>query len=93
MSTLEKVYVVTGLTLTQHNTNMSIKRAGVNRIKRFWCKFTHTFCKIDHFINVNNNCYNAVKRSSLQSRVKKFMPKKFYEIDSSSEMIDLKKYY
>ncbi len=24
---------------------------GVDVIKLFWCKFTHVFCKLDHFIN------------------------------------------
>jgi hypothetical protein len=26
--------------------------ARVNLIKRFWLKFTHTFCKLYHYINV-----------------------------------------
>jgi hypothetical protein len=45
-------------------------------------KLTHIFCKLDRFINAYNNCLSAVKRSSLQTRVSKLMPKKFYEIDS-----------
>jgi hypothetical protein len=24
--------------------------------KLFWSKFTHTFCKLDHFINISNIC-------------------------------------
>jgi hypothetical protein len=34
------------------------------------------FCRLDHFININNICCIAMKRSSLQNRVSKFMPKK-----------------
>jgi len=26
---------------------------GANPMKLFWCKFTHTFCKLDHFLNVS----------------------------------------
>jgi len=55
---------------------------GVNLIKLFEHKFTHTFCKLDHFINISSICYIVMKRYSLHSRVCKFMPKKFYEIDS-----------
>jgi len=29
---------------------------GVDLIKQFWSKFTHTFCKLDHFINIGNIC-------------------------------------
>ncbi len=28
----------------------------VNLIKLFWCKFTHSFCKLDRFVNVKNIC-------------------------------------
>jgi hypothetical protein len=56
--------------------------SGVNLIKHFWCKFTHTFCKLDRFIKANNHCLSAVKRSSLLRKVRKFMLKRFYEIDS-----------
>ncbi len=48
---------------------------GVNLIKLFWRKFNHTFCKIDHFMNICNICSIAKKRSSLQKRVSKFKPK------------------
>ncbi len=34
------------------------------------------FCKLDHFINISNICCIAMKISSLQNRVSKFMPKK-----------------
>ncbi len=54
----------------------------VNLIKVFWSKITHTFCKLDHFINISNICCIGMKRSSLQNRLRKFTPKKFYEIDS-----------
>ncbi len=30
--------------------------------------------KIDHFINIDNECVSVVKRSSLQKRESKFMP-------------------
>jgi len=40
------------------------------------------FCKLDHFINANNNCLSAVKRSSLKTRVNIFTSKMFYQIDS-----------
>jgi hypothetical protein len=32
----------------------------------FWCKFTHNFCKLSHFIDVNKFCCIAMERSSLQ---------------------------
>jgi hypothetical protein len=34
----------------------------VNLIRPFWHKFTHDFCKLDHFINVNNICSIEMKR-------------------------------
>jgi hypothetical protein len=41
---------------------------------------SHKTIKLDHFIN--SNIYDiAVKRSSLQDRVSKFTPKRFYEIN------------
>ncbi len=55
----------------------------VNLIKLFWLKFTHTFCKLDRFINRSNTSCIALKRSSLQKRVSNFTPKKWYEIDPS----------
>ncbi len=54
---------------------------GVDLIKICWSKFTHTFCKLNHFINTSNIYSIAMKRYSLQNRVSKFMPKKFYKID------------
>jgi hypothetical protein len=49
--------------------------------KSFFLVILHTiFCKLGHFINVNNSCLSVVKRPSLQQRVSKFMSKKFYEI-------------
>ncbi len=54
---------------------------GVNFIKLLWSKITHTFYKLDHFINIINMGCVAMKRSSLQNRVSIFMPKWFYEID------------
>ncbi len=54
---------------------------GVDLIKLFWSKCTHTFCKLDHCINTSNIYSIVMKRYSLQNRVSKFAPKKFYEID------------
>jgi hypothetical protein len=59
---------------------------GVDLIKLFGRKFTHPFCKLNCFINYYINCRSVVKRSSLQPRVSKFMPKVFYEIDSRSQV-------
>jgi hypothetical protein len=42
----------------------TITASGVNLIKLFWSKFTHSFCKLDHFINVILFIY-FLKRSSL----------------------------
>jgi hypothetical protein len=56
-------------------------KPGVNLIKLIWSKITYTFGKQDHFINIINICSIEIKRSSLQNRESKFMPKKFYEID------------
>ncbi len=47
----------------------------------FQSKFTHIFLKLDHFINISNIYGFFMKRSSLQTRVSKFTPKKFYEFD------------
>jgi hypothetical protein len=55
---------------------------GVDLIKQFSSKFSHTFCKLDRFININNIYSIAMKWSSLQKRVSKFTPKMFYEIDT-----------
>ncbi len=40
----------------------------------------HSFCKLDHFINIGKICYIAVKRSNLQVRVRKSMEKRFYSL-------------
>ncbi len=52
----------------------------VNIVKLFWHKFTHTFCKLGHFINASNACCIAMKRSSFVRIVSSFTPKKFYVI-------------
>ncbi len=54
---------------------------GVNIIKLFWNKFTHTLCKLDNFINIHIICFIAMKR------VSKLLPKKFYEIDPRIERL------
>ncbi len=53
---------------------------GVNFMKLFWHKFTYTFCKLDHFINVNNICHKTMKRSRFSKIVSKSKAQKFYEI-------------
>jgi hypothetical protein len=50
---------------------------GVKLSKQFWRIITHTFCKLDHFINVSNICCIAMKRCSLQNRASKLTPKSF----------------
>ncbi len=57
-------------------------RPGVDLIKLFGVHLLTLLCKLDHFINISNNISFGMKRSSLQNRVSKFTPKKFYEIDS-----------
>ncbi len=63
-------YVINALTLTN-------LRASV--MKLFWHTFTLLFCKLDHLINICNICCIAMKRSSLNKGVSKFMPKMFDE--------------
>jgi hypothetical protein len=52
-----------------------------NNIKLFCRKFTRTFCRLGHFINIFNICFIVKKISSFQKRVSEFCPKKFYKID------------
>jgi hypothetical protein len=56
-------------------------KLGVDLTKLFCVQLLTLFCKLDHFINVRNICFIGMKRSSLQYRISKFTPKKFYEID------------
>jgi hypothetical protein len=60
-----------------------VQAPGVDLVKLFYSKFTSTFCKLDHFINLSNIYDILMKSSSLQNRVIKFTAKKFYEIDPS----------
>jgi hypothetical protein len=53
--------------------------------KLFGINLLTLFCKLDRFINAYNNYHSVVKRSILQTRVSKFSPKKFYEINSRPE--------
>jgi hypothetical protein len=46
------------------------------------------FCKLNHFINVNDICHIELKRSSFVKRLSKFTPKKLYTIDSKNECRD-----
>ncbi len=57
--------------------------SGVDLIKLFWRKFTHTFLQARPFDNLSNICCKTMKGLSLQKRVSKIMIKKFYEIDLS----------
>ncbi len=45
--------------------------------KNLWLKTANTFCKLGHFIDINNICFTVVKRFSLQKRARKFNLKKF----------------
>ncbi len=65
--------------------NDSSRKAGVDLIKLFWYKFTYSFCKLYNFIKMCYICCISIKSFSLQKRVSKFMPKKFYEIDPWSQ--------
>jgi hypothetical protein len=60
-------------------------RPGVDLIKLFWSNLLTLLYKLDHFINISNIYCIFMKRSSLQNRVSKFTPKKFYEIDPWSQ--------
>ncbi len=42
---------------------------------------------LDHSINISNICCIVMKKSSLQQRVSKFTPNKFYEINPSTMTI------
>jgi hypothetical protein len=59
------------------------EKAGVNLIKLFWCKFTHFFRKLEHFMAMQQILLMLIKWSSLQKRVSKFTPKLFFEIGPS----------
>ncbi len=54
-----------------------IQVPGVDLIKLFVVNLLKLFCKLDHFINANNNGLSGVKQSSLQTKVRKFMTKSF----------------
>ncbi len=54
---------------------------GVDLIKLLGVNLLTLLCKLDHFINISNIYGIFMKRSSLQNRLSKFTPKKFYEID------------
>ncbi len=59
--------------LKLHKGSISLNYFRVNLLTLFY--------KLDHFINIINIHGIFMKRSSLQNRVSKFTPKKFYEID------------
>ncbi len=76
------------LTCLNYDRKMFYAIALLGLIKLFWRKFIHTFCKLDHFIKNCKIC-NIMKRHTLQKRVSKFVPIKFYEIDSGANVIKL----
>ncbi len=43
-----------------------VQSPGIYLIKLFSTKFTHTFCELDHLINLSNICYIAMQWSNLQ---------------------------
>jgi hypothetical protein len=51
--------------------------------------FLQNFCKLDCFINANNNCLGALKRSSLQTIVKNCTPKMFIRLTPGANVIKL----
>jgi hypothetical protein len=59
-----------------HCTTDQDLRPGPNLIKLFGINLPTLFWRLYCFINDYNNCLSAVKRSSLQTRVSKFTPKK-----------------
>ncbi len=80
--------------MTANIMTLSTKgNSGVDLIKPFWRKFTHTLCKLDHFINISIICCITMKVSSLQYRVSKFTPKKFYEIDPGLTILSNNRLY
>ncbi len=53
---------------------------GVNLMKKIWCKFTCSFCKLDLFIVMQQILLIFIKWSGLQKRVCKFTPKSFMRL-------------
>jgi hypothetical protein len=60
---------------------IKLNKPGVDLIKLFWLNFTYSFWKLDLFIEMQQIYLIFIKWYSLQKRVSKFTPKKFYEID------------
>ncbi len=63
---------------------LSINKLGVNLIQFFVVNLLTLYGKLDLFIAMQQILLMLIKRSSLQKRVSKFTPKKFYEIDPRS---------
>ncbi len=56
-----------------------VQAPGVNLINAFLViLLVIFFCKLDHFINVNDICHIELKRSSFVKRVSKFTQKVLY---------------
>jgi hypothetical protein len=60
---------------TYHQGQRKSSGFGVNLIKRFWQKFTFSFCELDVFIAMQLILCTIIKRSSFQKSVSKFTPK------------------
>jgi hypothetical protein len=60
--------------------------SGVHLRILFGINLLTLLCKLDHFINISNIYSIFMNICSLQNRVSKFTPKKFYEIDPWSTL-------
>ncbi len=44
-------------TISAKGFDVDVYKLGrINLMKLFWCQFTHSFCKLDRFVNVKNIC-------------------------------------
>ncbi len=76
-----KILLLVKPTLTTNN------KPGVDLIKCFWCKFTHTFCKLDCRINVAIIFLGYEKNLDFKKE-SEFTKKMFYEIYSRAQCYD-----
>jgi hypothetical protein len=56
-----------------------VQAPGVDLIKKFWCKFIYSFCRLDLFISIQKILL-FIKWLSFQKSVSKFTLKRFHEI-------------
>jgi hypothetical protein len=76
------IVTLLGTMQNDHKVHGSYPTWGTNTHKNILAYiYSHFLCKLDRFINISNTCCSAMKRPSLQEKVGKFAPKKFYEID------------